>query len=1263
MSGAGQRCSADTGSVGRAFEDVVGSIYGKDTNLGPRHNSFIRKLSFDLESSLVLYTNGTQGASRSSYVLNPCFILKKAQAMSWKGSQKERKKFLADCTHLSTITRPKLRAVVEKLRSVYGWEGFCGYRFHGLVFHFFRDYIRVKHALGLSDAIDQAMSNSGYTVSFPTVVSTPLTLYQRAFVSRSRIYNRHENFNCEPRVCHEPLGFRVAFCRKAKISSRRRYDLLHHYLKVLPKNLPEKEYVRLIKLSLAGTFSAQMNQDLPPRYEEEGIPLFPKFTQKRLDNLLVDKRKRVQFYFNLLQSKALCAPVGSDMIMDAYEKHKASLCRPSSDCIPKDKTLYAKLYKYGRNVGRNLNYDPFTTTLPNGRASIEKNRTEGGNIRSLKDCGTLQKFVGNPLLGLSSEPRVEPFVLGLFGPPGSGKTTLLSQLVNLFHQRLAPEMARADFVYSRSCSVAHWDGYHHQPLVVLDDFGQNLQDRTDLAEFMTLVSCNDYILPMAELSEKGRKFSSPIVIVTTNMGFRCDLIEDSSGGLVLEDPVALWRRFDLPILVERGKDLRVYDSEFTQRQYDLWKEKHSTCTGRIEGGNTRISGRAHSTKLEFIRSVRRADLLDEVFRGYVKKFDYHSRMFSEHWIQKVFCGNVYFDKFVNGPIWDPSVSEVDPLAAGSLTRSVVLDFPSYPPESAPIVKAHAIPEPLKVRMITIAESDTKVLQPLQKALWGYLGSLPQCCLTNGVKTLEDFSSETLPWIHRIEQVIQNINQKVTGSDSLWLSGDYTAATDNFPMWVTEALIEGILREIDHEPTKRWVRWEISSHTIRYPGDSEGRQTSGQLMGSLLSFPLLCFLNDFVMTESGFINSSYLVNGDDVVARGTLDQINTWKSLAPRVGLSLSLGKNFIDRDFCSVNSQLFFNGNVIHTGKVSCQERNGTTIGYCFSEAQFYWGSTPEIKENFLIRNWRRLRASPRSLHFSTAHGGLGLGDTNAGLPVDCGLAKRVFLYDVLHPFFSVFRVEGAPFSFVRTPIVRGSTIEKHVAAEHPSVKLFNQFQTLQTEGKENEARDDLSHSELRRFMGSCHQAGSIHRIIPEVETVITSGKFDLTKAPPRGWLDFQYVAITNGLAGRFRDEMIRGIFELYIQEWEKGNLSHTLEYIDFEDLPLSKSYHELIIQFDSYSDLLEGDEVDEASLSDEDLKILRSDVVSFWEPVEKLESNDGGRLFTPRPWPLYSRFSELIEAGIVKMNDINCCTFDPGIASDLVRRKDGPRSGNGENA
>ena len=163
------------------------------------------------------------------------------------------------------------------------------------------------------------------------------------------------------------------------------------------------------------------------------------------------------------------------MIEEAYEKHHASLCRPQEETIPFDQDLSTKLRAHSRKFFQTCcHYDPFTTSLPNGCSSLEANRQEGGNLQGLINNGTIQRITRHPLLGMmekSENPRMEPYVIGLFGPPGSGKSTMVQKLVSDLRRSICPGLTREDFVYARSCTSDHWDGYAGQPIVVLDDFG------------------------------------------------------------------------------------------------------------------------------------------------------------------------------------------------------------------------------------------------------------------------------------------------------------------------------------------------------------------------------------------------------------------------------------------------------------------------------------------------------------------------------------------------------------------------------------------------------------------------------------------------------------------------------------------------------------------------------------------------------------------------------------------------------------------------
>lgn len=946
------------------------------------------------------------------------------------------------------------------------------------IFHYVQHKTRFEHCLGLSDAVHMSLFNLGVKVCFP---------------QKSRISSRTTPLPLGKRVYYKSLESKGSFIGTKWKSTQRRFLLLIHYLRVFPKGLEEKDYVKLIKLSLNGLFSTKMDQELPEGYEEFHIPIFPKGTQDRLDRALKpNKALRVRFYFNLIQSKALCAPVGEDMIEEAYEKHCDSLCRPKDDCLEVPEEFLKELREYGRNVGREISknnyYDPFSTKYPNTRATLECTGRKGGAAEALRGERTLCqgsrhadilcREVGN----FTSCRRMEPFVIGLIGPPGSGKTTFVEQLRGALGRKYFPNVSSDDLVYSRSCSTKHWDGYQNQPIVVLDDFGQNLGTRDDIVEFEQLVSTNRYLVPMAELMEKGKNFNSPIIIVTTNCAYGTPFL-DSSGHSIVEESTAVWRRIKVPLLLSHSASpcFGIIDSMktlFHSENFQNWEEKyahsvHTGSGGRRFEGNLKLrdcKGRASTIYLDGCERLKTYEVIDHIFDKLSSHVEYDRRFLAPEWTQKIESQRVRYstDEREYGLVHVSSEPVEVPYLKEDL--SLYQTFSSLPPGEAPRVKAIALAEPLKVRMITVAESEVKCLQPLQMALFKYLRDQPQFCLSNGCtkSTLfKDFFDQGLSWVERIESQIKGINHHFNGKDFLWLSGDYTAATDNFPMSVTEALLEGILEFIPHPATKAWARYECSPHVIEYPKGKLGEQTSGQLMGSLLSFPLLCFLNDFIVSRAGFPKGSYLINGDDVVAKGPMSSISTWRASAPQVGLSLSLGKNFIDPDFCTVNSQLFFKGECQHTGKVSCQTRDNATIGYCFQETQFYFGVRDEVRQEFIRRNIRSLRKTVRSLRVDASRGGLALVNDFEGMDrKEQSLAIDCYLYDRLKPFMSSLPVPG--FTSGEEDLRRngGMTLRAIpvpcLTENHESVSVMNRLRSLFTEDSSSSTEsEDLSRGDL----------------------------------------------------------------------------------------------------------------------------------------------------------------------------------------------------------
>jgi hypothetical protein len=237
-------------------------------------------------------------------------------------------------------------------------------------------------------------------------------------------------------------------------------------------------------------------------------------------------------------------------------------------------------------------------------------------------------------------------------------------------------------------------------------------------------------------------------------------------------------------------------------------------------------------------------------------------------------------------------------------------------------------------------------------MWKALGDIPTFSLTHGK-----------PLNEAIGTVLRGSERHPGG---FLVSGDYSSATDKIHMDVSQALLDGILESISHEPTKLWARWEVGPHIIQYPketGLDDVTQSNGQLMGSLLSFPLLCLANWATVKD---LSPDCLINGDDILFWSKdMKDFQTWKSNATSLGLEFSIGKNYISPSWGSINSQLI----ATKQGVVPFSKTKSLITGP---------GGhlTEEISRNFrglfvrMNKEW--LAKDCRSIDVPASHGGLG---------------------------------------------------------------------------------------------------------------------------------------------------------------------------------------------------------------------------------------------------------------------------------------------------
>jgi len=209
-------------------------------------------------------------------------------------------------------------------------------------------------------------------------------------------------------------------------------------------------------------------------------------------------------------------------------------------------------------------------------------------------------------------------------------------------------------------------------------------------------------------------------------------------------------------------------------------------------------------------------------------------------------------------------------------------------------------EPFKVRVITTGQPDIYHLARLyQPRLWEPLSRFRLTRLVG-----EDTSRGCM---------IDFASKLTRGSDRYLISGDYQAATDHFPSFLSEYCLEGCLERTGVPFEDRPV---LLGALTRHYLNGEIRQRSGQLMGSPMSFPVLCLLNLAVtwlaldhshdgQMISDIEEEPILINGDDLLFEGSYWTYLTWKSIARYAGLIPSVGKTLIHGKFCSINSELW----------------------------------------------------------------------------------------------------------------------------------------------------------------------------------------------------------------------------------------------------------------------------------------------------------------------------------------------------------------------
>jgi hypothetical protein len=157
-------------------------------------------------------------------------------------------------------------------------------------------------------------------------------------------------------------------------------------------------------------------------------------------------------------------------------------------------------------------------------------------------------------------------------------------------------------------------------------------------------------------------------------------------------------------------------------------------------------------------------------------------------------------------------------------------------------------------------------------------------------------------------------------DELYLSGDLEAATDTFnPIFanfVIDHLCE-IMPTLDEGDAIQMKKFTTQATLLGLP------QLNGQLMGSILSFPILCLVNLASYIASSGQGEAFLalekmdvrtylselkgvgINGDDIVFKTRSENVHNWCHAVESVGSKASRGKSLLSEKVFTVNSELW----------------------------------------------------------------------------------------------------------------------------------------------------------------------------------------------------------------------------------------------------------------------------------------------------------------------------------------------------------------------
>jgi hypothetical protein len=159
-------------------------------------------------------------------------------------------------------------------------------------------------------------------------------------------------------------------------------------------------------------------------------------------------------------------------------------------------------------------------------------------------CTTLQNYIRTRnYLHSAINEKFNPVSVYISGPAGAGKSALMTQLSGMIKQYIDTPLAPYPVTNNN-----YFDSYVHQPIVNMDELW-GVSDSVELTKQMGIYNkmhgVAPYILNMADLSDKGKPFTSEFVISTSNAHWPSQVLQ-----ALVTDKVSIDRRMDVHVFVD-----------------------------------------------------------------------------------------------------------------------------------------------------------------------------------------------------------------------------------------------------------------------------------------------------------------------------------------------------------------------------------------------------------------------------------------------------------------------------------------------------------------------------------------------------------------------------------------------------------------------------------------------------------------------------------------------------------------------------------------